>query len=123
MTFRDKISVLTGIFTNYLAKSTILKDTVDEELFLRNAVLATIKAIDILTYKRNIRTPGFSYTKINNNEITLISGDVFQHSGIINKVGYSINITINANTIQLILSTMKSNQVKSGSTYVIDWDE
>lgn len=123
MTFRDKISVLTGIFTNYLAKSTILKDTVDEELFLRNAVLATIKAIDILTYKRNVRTPGFSYTKINNNEITLISDDIFQHSGIVNKVGYSINITINANTIQLILSTMKSNQVKSGSTYVIDWDE
>lgn len=119
MTFSDKIDMLTGIFENYLKKSKILKDTIDEEAFLRNAVLATLKSIDVILYDRITRIPGYKYSRINKKEIELTSDDKFQYNGIVSKISYSINIAIYTDTIQIIISTRKNKQVKNVNTYNI----
>lgn len=124
MTFSDKIDTLTGIFENYLKKSKILKDTIDEEAFLRNAVLATLKSIDVILYDRITRIPGYKYSRINKKEIELTSDDKFQYNGIVSKISYSINIAIYTDTIQIIISTRKNKQVKNVNTYnITDWIE
>ena len=124
MTFSDKIDMLTGIFENYLKKSKILKDTIDEEAFLRNAVLATLKSIDVILYDRITRIPGYKYSRINKKEIELTSDDKFQYNGIVSKISYSINIAIYTDTIQIIISTRKNKQVKNVNTYnITDWIE
>ena len=124
MTFSDKIDMLTGIFENYLKKSKILKDTIDEEAFLRNAVLATLKSIDVILYDRITRIPGYKYSRINKKEIELTSDDKFQYNGIVSKISYSINIAIYTDTIQIIISTRKNKQVKNVNTYnITDWKE
>ena len=124
MTFSNKIDMLTGIFENYLKKSKILKDTVDKEAFLRSAVLATIKSIDIILYDRITRIPGYKYSRINEKEIELTSDDKVQYNGIVSKISYSINISIYTDTIQIIISTRKNKQVKNVNTYnITDWIE
>ena len=124
MTFNDKIDILTGIFENYLKKSKILKDTIDEEAFLRDAVLATLKSIDVILYDRITRIPGYKYSRINKKEIELTSDDKFQYNGIVSKISYSINIAIYTDTIQIIISTRKNKQVKNVNTYnITDWIE
>ena len=124
MTFSDKIDMLTGIFENYLKKSKILKDTIDEEAFLRDAVLATLKSIDVILYDRITRIPGYKYSRINKKEIELTSDDKFQYNGIVSKISYSINIAIYTDTIQIIISTRKNKQVKNVNTYnITDWKE
>lgn len=124
MTFSNKIDMLTGIFENYLKKSKILKDTIDKEAFLRSAVLATIKSIDIILYDRITRIPGYKYSRINKKEIELTSDDKFQYNGIVSKISYSINISIYTDTIQIIISTRKNKQVKNVNTYnITDWIE
>lgn len=124
MTFSNKIDMLTGIFENYLKKSKILKDTIDKEAFLRSAVLATIKSIDIILYDRITRIPGYKYSRINEKEIELTSDDKFQYNGIVSKISYSINISIYTDTIQIIISTRKNKQVKNVNTYnITDWIE
>ncbi len=124
MTFSDKIDMLTGIFENYLKKSKILKDTIDEEAFLRDAVLATLKSIDVILYDRITRIPGYKYSRINKKEIELTSDDKFQYNGIVSKISYSINIAIYTDTIQIIISTRKNKQVKNVNTYnITDWIE
>lgn len=124
MTFSDKIDMLTGIFENYLKKSKILKDTIDEEAFLRDAVSATLKSIDVILYDRITRIPGYKYSRINKKEIELTSDDKFQYNGIVSKISYSINIAIYTDTIQIIISTRKNKQVKNVNTYnITDWIE
>ena len=124
MTFSNKIDMLTGIFENYLKKSKILKDTIDKEAFLRSAVLATIKSIEIILYDSNARIPGYKYSRINTKEIELTSDDKFQYNGIVSKISYSINISIYTDTIQIIISTRKNKQVKNVNTYnITDWIE
>lgn len=124
MTFSNKIDMLTGIFENYLKKSKILKDTIDKEAFLRSAVLATIKSIDIILYDRITRIPGYKYSRINKKEIELTSDDKVQYNGIVSKISYSINISIYTDTIQIIISTRKNKQVKNVNTYnITDWIE
>ena len=124
MTFSDKIDMLTGIFENYLKKSKILKDTIDEEAFLRNAVLATLKSIEVILYGSNPRIPGYKYSRINKKEIELTSDDKFQYNGIVSKISYSINIAIYTDIIQIIISTRKNKQVKDVNTYnITDWIE
>lgn len=124
MTYSDKIDMLTGIFENYLKKSKILKDTIDKEAFLRSAVLATIKSIEIILYDRITRIPGYEYSRINKKEIELTSDDKFQYNGIVSKISYSINIAIYTDTIQIIISTRKNKQVKNVNTYnITDWIE
>lgn len=124
MTFSNKIDMLTGIFENYLKKSKILKDTIDKEAFLRSAVLATIKSIDIILYDRITRIPGYKYSRINEKEIELTSDDKVQYNGIVSKISYSINISIYTDTIQIIISTRKNKQVKNVNTYnITDWIE
>ena len=124
MTYSDKIDMLTGIFENYLKKSKILKDTIDKEAFLRSAVLATIKSIEIILYDRITRIPGYEYSRINKREIELTSDDKFQYNGIVSKISYSINIAIYTDTIQIIISTRKNKQVKNVNTYnITDWIE
>lgn len=124
MTYSNKIDMLTGIFENYLKKSKILKDTIDKEAFLRSAVLATIKSIDIILYDRITRIPGYKYSRINEKEIELTSDDKVQYNGIVSKISYSINISIYTDTIQIIISTRKNKQVKNVNTYnITDWIE
>ena len=124
MTFSDKIDMLTGIFENYLKKSKILKDTIDEEVFLRNVVLATLKSIEVILYGSNPRIPGYKYSRINKKEIELTSDDKFQYNGIVSKISYSINIAIYTDIIQIIISTRKNKQVKDVNTYnITDWIE
>ena len=124
MTFSDKIDMLTGIFENYLKKSKILKDTIDEEAFLRDAVLATLKSIDVILYDRITRIPGYKYSRINKKDLELTSDDKFQYNGIVSKISYSINIAIYTDTIQIIISTRKNKQVKNVNTYnITDWIE
>lgn len=124
MTFSDKIDMLTGIFENYLKKSKILKDTIDEEAFLRNVVLATLKSIEVILYGSNPRIPGYKYSRINKKEIELTSDDKFQYDGIVSKISYSINIAIYTDIIQIIISTRKNKQVKDVNTYnITDWIE